>query len=77
LNKLERVVFPFFNTKLNFSQEIEAHKTIHAGLDELLATIRAAKNETSLFNAKKLKEMMEKLRVPLVSIYFTGFSEHL
>ncbi|KAF8532743.1 hypothetical protein JB92DRAFT_2687030 [Gautieria morchelliformis] len=61
----EIVVFPFLNKKLDFSQEIEAHKIIHAGLDELLATIRAAKADTSLFDAQKLKEMMVKLKEPL------------
>ena len=61
------MVFPFLNTKLDFSQEIEAHKIIHAGLDELLAAIRAAKNDISLFNAEKLKDMMVHLKEPLVS----------
>lgn len=66
------MVFPFLSTRLDFSQEIEAHKTIHARLDELLATIRSAKADTSLFNAEKLKEMMVTLKEPLVSfcIYF-------
>jgi hypothetical protein len=59
-------VFPFLNKKLDFSPELEAHKVIHAGLDELLATIRASKADTTTFNADKLKEMMVKLKEPLV-----------
>lgn len=67
------MVFPFLNKKLDFSPEIETHKVIHAGLHELLAIIHAAKANTDLFDAAKLKEMMLTLKEPLVSIRTTSF----
>lgn len=59
-------MFPFLQQKLDFSGEIEQHKVIHAGLDELLPYIRSSKADTSTFDALKLKDMMSKLRDPLV-----------
>jgi hypothetical protein len=64
----EKVVFPFLNQKLDFSHEIEQHKTIHAGVDELLPFIRAAKADPAKFDAPRMKEMMQALRGPLVSL---------
>jgi len=58
----EEIVFPFLQQKLDFGGEIEQHKVIHAGLEELLPYIRSAKADASKFDALKLKDMMSKLR---------------
>lgn len=72
---LELIVFPFLNQNLDFSGEIEAHKTIHAALDELLPFIRKAKAQPSTFDSIKMKQMMEHLREPLVRLF--DFLKHL
>lgn len=59
-------MFPFLNRKLNFSQEVEEHKVIHAKLDEILGHLTAAKADPSKFDAPKLKSMMDDFRDPLV-----------
>jgi len=61
----EAIVFPFLQQKLDFTGELEQHKIIHAGLDELLPYIRSAKTDTSKFDALQLKNMMLKIRDPL------------
>lgn len=63
----EKVVFPILKEHLDMSTELSQHKVIHAGLDELLTFIRAAKVDHSKFDTVKLKGMMEKLRDPLAS----------
>ncbi len=42
-NIIESVMFPFLNTKLEFSAEADAHKVIHVGLTQLSSVISAAK----------------------------------
>jgi hypothetical protein len=66
---LEIVVFPFLNQKLDFSHEIEQHKVIHAGVDEVIASIRAAKADPTKFDPSHVKDLMQKLREPLASVF--------
>lgn len=64
----EIIVFPFLNQKLDFSSEIAAHEVIHASLDELLPIFRASQLKPDGFDAATVKEMIIKLRDPLVSL---------
>jgi hypothetical protein len=61
----EKLVFPFLNQKLDFSQEVEQHKIIHGWLDAVIDFIRAAEADQSKFDATKLKRLMDALRDPL------------
>ena len=60
-------MFPFLNTKMDFSHEKEQHKDVHAFLDNFLEHIRAAQADHSKFDAKMLKEMMESASKVMVS----------
>lgn len=62
----EEIVFPFLNEKLDFSGEMEAHKVVHHGLDEILAYIGTVSSGSSTFDAAHLKGLMTQLRDPLV-----------
>jgi len=62
------VVFPFLNTKMDFSGEAEAHKVIHTGIDEIIEYIDEFCEDTSKFHAERLKALMVKLKDPLVSL---------
>jgi len=61
----EEVVFPFLNTKMDFSGEAEAHKVIHAALDEITTFVKEVKADISTFNPDTLREKMKKIRDPL------------
>lgn len=64
----EAVVFPFLNTKMDFSNEKKQHEVIHTTLDKLLNMINAAKADPSKFSAEDLKKLMVEFREPLVSL---------
>jgi len=72
----EHVVFPFLNQKLDFSDEIKAHKVIHEGLDDLLAFIKEARADRNKFDAERMKSMMTSLREPLFD-HLDAEVEHL
>jgi len=57
----EEVLFPFLNTKLDFSHEIEQHVRVAEGLTGIIAYIDQSTADHSKFDAAKLKEMMESL----------------
>ncbi|KAG6856818.1 hypothetical protein H0H87_000290 [Tephrocybe sp. NHM501043] len=61
----EEIVFPFLSQKMDFSGEKAQHEIIHANLDTLLATIVAAKDNPTTFDATVLKNLMVTLREPL------------
>jgi hemerythrin-like domain-containing protein len=64
----EAAVFPFLNTKLDFSREIEEHKVIHAKLEEMEAYLSeslTAKDPNTFFSAEKFRTMLTDLREPL------------
>ncbi|OCH85195.1 hypothetical protein OBBRIDRAFT_798421 [Obba rivulosa] len=64
-NMEESVVFPFLQTKLDFSREVEQHKGVHAGVDEVLALLQRAKADPTVFDPGMLKEIMKRLKAPL------------
>ncbi|KAI0763150.1 hypothetical protein BC629DRAFT_1294189 [Irpex lacteus] len=61
----ELIVFPFLNQEMDFSGEAAEHKVIHDILEELIASINAAKEDHSKFKPAEMKELMEKFREPL------------
>jgi len=61
---------------MDFSEEIEAHKVIHANLDNLLALIREFKADYSKFDPEKLKKMLVDFKEPLYT-HLDGEIEHL
>ena len=61
----ELVVFPFLNTKMDFSNEASQHEVIHATLEKLLNIIHTAKADPSLWNPKDMQELMVAFREPL------------
>lgn len=54
---------------MDFSGEAAEHKVIHDILEELIASINAAKEDHSKFKPAEMKELMEKFRGPLVRIF--------
>jgi len=62
----EAVLFPFLNTKLDFSSEIDDHKFIHDYLDRLDTLIKEAQVDHSKFNPQKMIQLMDELKDPLV-----------
>lgn len=62
----EAVVFPVLKQKLDISHEVESHRIIHTDLEEVIRFINGAQKKPNIFDADKLREMMEKLREPLV-----------
>ncbi|KAH9926345.1 hypothetical protein B0H21DRAFT_139849 [Amylocystis lapponica] len=64
-NSEEEVVFPFLQPRMDFSSEIEAHKIVHAGLDEILTFIDAANTTPASFDAAALAEIMTRVKEPL------------
>lgn len=65
----EEVLFPFLNTKLDFSTEIEQHVRVAEGLTNIIAYIDQVSADHSTFSAAKLKEMMESLGGHLVRLF--------
>lgn len=63
---LEEIIFPFLNEKLNFSDEAEAHKAIHAHLDTVGEYIHKAQADFTLFDPKELKRLIKELQTPFV-----------
>lgn len=61
------MLFPFLNTKLDFSTEIAQHEKIHAALEEIAATVKAYQGTNTLFDGKDLQAKMQALKDPLVS----------
>ncbi|EGO04218.1 hypothetical protein SERLA73DRAFT_173661 [Serpula lacrymans var. lacrymans S7.3] len=61
----ETIVFPRLEGRVDFSTELEQHKVVHAGLDEIIPYIQSAQTDTSMFDAEKLKGMMQAFREPL------------
>ncbi|CAL1714139.1 unnamed protein product [Somion occarium] len=61
----EKIVFPFLNTKLDFSGEIEQHKAVHAPLKAMVAMIHEAQADLTKFDPQQFKELVVPLRVPL------------
>ncbi|KAK7044583.1 hemerythrin domain-containing protein [Favolaschia claudopus] len=57
----EEVLFPFLNTKLDFSTEIEQHVHVAKGLTDIINYIDAAVADHSKFAAAELKDMMVSL----------------
>ncbi|KAI0071411.1 hypothetical protein K474DRAFT_1669051 [Panus rudis PR-1116 ss-1] len=72
----EAVVFPFLNSKLDFSHEIEQHKGIHDPLSDLISMMHEAQKDVAKFDSQKiaeLKSLMLGLRDPL----FTHLDEEV
>ncbi|EMD40167.1 hypothetical protein CERSUDRAFT_112377 [Gelatoporia subvermispora B] len=61
----EQVVFPLLRAKLDVSREIEQHKVVHGGVDQILAFLQRAKADHAAFDPAELREMMERLKGPL------------
>ncbi|KAJ7741424.1 hypothetical protein DFH07DRAFT_838041 [Mycena maculata] len=61
----EDVLFPFLNTKLDFSTEIKQHVVVAEGLTGIIKFIDEAVGDHSKFDSAKLKDMMEALSGPL------------
>ncbi|KAJ7064923.1 hypothetical protein C8F01DRAFT_1128768 [Mycena amicta] len=61
----EETLFPFLNTKLDFSHEIEQHVFVASGLTEIINYIDKSRADPSKFEAAKLKSLMETLAGPL------------
>jgi hypothetical protein len=57
----EEVLFPFLNTKLDFSTEIEQHVRVAEGLTGIIKYIDESTADHAKFSASKLKEMTEAL----------------
>ncbi len=62
-------MFPFLNTKMDFSGEAEAHKGIHASLHDVIDIIHHGRANPAEFNPRELQDLMENLREPLVRVY--------
>ncbi|KAF7325853.1 hypothetical protein MKEN_00436000 [Mycena kentingensis (nom. inval.)] len=54
----EAVLFPFLNTKLDFSHEMEQHVPIAAGLDAIIKFIDVSQGLPERFDAKKFKQLV-------------------
>ena len=52
------------------STELEDHKFVHSSLDAVLPLIRSAKADPSKFDALKIKDILEKLKGPLVRPFY-------
>lgn len=55
-------MFPFLNTRMDFSGEEEQHKVIHAALDAILALL----SDPAAFDAAQAVALMGPLKEPLV-----------
>lgn len=53
---------------MDFSNELSAHEKIHAALDTVIAAIEEAKKDHSKFKPDELRELVEKLKEPLVRL---------
>ncbi|KIJ51879.1 hypothetical protein M422DRAFT_26564 [Sphaerobolus stellatus SS14] len=63
----EAIVFPFLNTKMDFSGEAEAHKVIEDGIHGIIAYIDEFSQDITKFDAERLKGLMVNLKDPLYS----------
>ncbi|KAF8240911.1 hypothetical protein L208DRAFT_1420317 [Tricholoma matsutake] len=61
----EAIVFPFLNTKMDFSGETEQHRVIHYSLEDLHTMIKEAQTDLSKFDVEKMKMQMIALKEPL------------
>ncbi|KAJ7634743.1 hypothetical protein FB45DRAFT_909731 [Roridomyces roridus] len=61
----EESLFLFLNTKLDFSEEIAQHVVVANGLTEILKYVDESVANHAVFDAAKLKNMMETLEGPL------------
>ncbi|KAH8929265.1 hypothetical protein BT69DRAFT_1307087 [Atractiella rhizophila] len=54
-------LFPYLSTKMNVHEELEDHKIIHDGIEDLLKWIVAAKSDRSKYSAQLLKEKLSRM----------------
>ncbi|KAJ6624193.1 hypothetical protein B0H10DRAFT_749542 [Mycena sp. CBHHK59/15] len=57
----EAVLFPFLNSRLDFSSELEQHVVVAEGLTGIINYIDQSRADHSAFDGAKLKRMMETL----------------
>lgn len=65
----EETVFPFLNKKMDFSNEQEQHKGVHAFLTKFLETIHEAQIDILKFDSASLKHLMEASKEVLVGCF--------
>ncbi|KZP17863.1 hypothetical protein FIBSPDRAFT_893935 [Athelia psychrophila] len=61
----EIVMFPFLGQKMDMTPEIDAHKVIHGGLEQFIASIAVARENAAMFDAAKMTVIISALRDPL------------
>lgn len=59
-------MFPVLNVRLNFTQEHEQHKVVHAFLDKFLAAIRKGQQHPAAVDIEALRQLIEEGKGPLV-----------
>jgi hypothetical protein len=64
-------VFPFLNTKMDFSGEAEQHTNLHNTLDRLLTMIHDARADLTKFDAEAMNALMIEFKDPLVNCFLT------
>ncbi|KZV70217.1 hypothetical protein PENSPDRAFT_632032 [Peniophora sp. CONT] len=63
----ELTVFPVLNVKMNFAQEAEQHKGVHAFVDNFLAVVRKGQQDPASVDLDELRRLVDEGRGPLIT----------
>jgi hemerythrin-like domain-containing protein len=62
----EKIVFPYLQTKLDMSHNLEQHEGFHAGMDAFEDYMKKVQNKEETFDAEKTRELVKAFADPLV-----------
>ncbi|KAH8917919.1 hypothetical protein BT69DRAFT_1268487 [Atractiella rhizophila] len=72
----EKHLFPYLSTKLDVQEELEDHKIIHHGIDEMLEWFAEVKKDQSKYSSEILKEKLSRMGPTFIK-HLTEEVEHL
>ncbi|KAH8929266.1 hypothetical protein BT69DRAFT_1328840 [Atractiella rhizophila] len=72
----ERHLFPYLATKLDLQEELQDHKVIHGGIDDMLEWVTEVKKDHSKYSSETLKGKLSRIG-PTLFKHLTEEVEHL
>ena len=62
----EKLIFPYLQTKLDMSHNLEQHEGFHATMDAFEEYMKRVQNKEETFDAEKTRELLKAFADPLV-----------
>ena len=73
----ETILFPFFQTKLDMSHNVEQHESFHAGMDAFEQYMNQVFNRKDKYDGEKTRALLKAFADPLVQHLHDEVSSHL